>query len=420
MQPSHNSTAPPAASAFARIFGPFGPWSPAWAWLVWTGFALGMAIKFAIAPESNTITRIYRDACAAWWGSREMYSLAPDGYLYLPPAAVLYSPFYFLPPWLGEPLYRLVVIGLLALACWKLTLLVRARPWNELFWTVSAITIGVGAGSALNGQFNLPLAATLIFGACALMRERWWAACFWLGLSLILKPIAIAPVLLATALYPALWWRMPLTWLAVGVLPFALSPRDPAYVLHEYSSFWTTMISAAQPTRPFAEFSSVLYWCGLDLSGAQKTVVRGAGALLTLALGYVAIRRHGPVRGGLLLWALGAAYLMIFNPRTEGVTYVVIAPAIALFSALEVSKPGNAAWRRALGIAFIALAILMMFVHELMPRGGEYARWALGRKDMIVRPSITILFYLWLGWLTLFDDPPPPTAGSINTSVNAL
>lgn len=117
-------------------------------------------------------------------------------------------------------------------------------------------------------------------------------------------------------------------------------------------------------------------------------------------------RRHGPLRGGLLLWALGASYLMIFNPRTEGVTYVVVAPAIALFGAFELSRSGVPVWRRAVGATFIVLAILMMFVHELMPKGGEYARWALGKKDMIVRPSITVLFYIWLTWLTLADDPP--------------
>jgi hypothetical protein len=373
-------------------------------WWIWAIFAIVVAIRTGLHPEKNSVSECYRRACSGWWNGREIYDDLWNGFIYLPHAAIAYTPFYSMPLWLGESLYRVMIIALMAWAVWRLTKLVSRRTWNEYFFAVSGITIGVGAGNAINGQYNLPLAATLILATCCLIERRWWIAAVWLAISILLKPIAIAPVLLALALYPALWWRFPIIAAALFFVPFLFSVRDLGYAWSEYQTFWNTVVRATLPLpRRFAEFSTVFWWFGLDLNNMQRTICRAVAALVTLGLGWQALRRHGGFRGGLILWALGVSYLMIFNPRTEGLTYVLVAPALALFGAMEFEGERSPLWRRAVGLALLAMGILMIFVHELMPRSGAYHEMAQGSKDLLVRPIMTMVFYGWLAWLALVD-----------------
>ena len=49
------------------------------------------------------------------------------------------------------------------------------------------------------------------------------------------------------------------------------------------------------------------------------------------------------------------------------------------------------------------MGILMIFVHEILPRSGAYYEMAQGSKDLLVRPIICMVFYSWLVWLSAFD-----------------
>lgn len=401
------------------IFAPFSRNFVGIAWIVWVIFACVVAIRTGLHPEKNSVSACYRVACECWWSGRGMYENVYDdkfndiynGFVYLPHAAIFYSPFYALPLWLGESLNRIVIIAIMAWAAWRITKLTSSRPWNEYFFSVSAITIGVGAGNAINGQYNLPLAATLILATSALIEKRWWWASIWLVVSILLKPIAVAPALLAFALFPGLWWRLPLVVIAAFVMPLVCSAHGPGYAWDEYENFWTKVVRAAQPLpRRFAEFSTVLWWFGLDLSNAQRTICRAIAAVVTLGLGFAALRRRGPRCGTLILWGLGASYIVIFNPRTEGLTYVVVAPALALFGAIEFTESRSPSWRRGVGLFLLAMGVVMIFVHELMPRSGAYFAVAQGSKDLLVRPIMAMAFYAWLAWLALLDQTEPVPA----------
>ncbi|MBN8596241.1 MAG: DUF2029 domain-containing protein [Planctomycetes bacterium] len=394
------------------VFAPFHPNFMVAAWCIWVIFAVVVAVRTGLHPERNSVSACYRIASECWWNGRGMYENVYDdkfndiynGFVYLPHAAILFSPFYALPLWLGESLNRIVIIAMAAWAVWRITRLASGRAWNEYFFTASAITIGVGAGNAINGQYNLPLAATLMLATCTLIERRWWWASIWLVVSILLKPLALAPALLAFALFPALWWRLPVVLVAAFALPFVVTAHGTGYAWSEYQNFWTKVVRAAQPLpRRFAEFSTVLWWFGRDTSDAQRQVIRAIAALATLALSFAAVLRRGPREGALILWALGASYMVVFNPRTEGLTYVVVAPALALFGAIEYVRDPSTAPRRAVGIVLLAMGIVMIFVHELMPRSGAYYQVAQGSKDLLVRPMMAIVFTGWLVWLALVD-----------------
>ncbi|MBX3380514.1 MAG: DUF2029 domain-containing protein [Phycisphaeraceae bacterium] len=398
------------------------------AWWLWGIFTLVIAVRTAMHPEKNSVSACYLDACAAWWNRREIYDDEWNGFIYLPHAAIYYSPFYLLPLRVGESLNRVAVIALMAWAVWRLTRLVSQRTWNEFFFVVSAITMGIGAGNAINGQYNFPLTATLVLATCSLIEKRWWIALIWLAAAITLKPIAAPPVLLAIALYPPLWWRAPIVGAVVFLLPFLFAIGDPGYVWAEYRTFLNTVIHATIPMqRRFAEFSTVIWWfAGLNLGDSQRMIWRAFAAVVTLGLAFAALRRQGGFRGGLILWALGVSYLMLFNPRTEGLTYVMVAPAIALFGAMEFVGERSPAWRRMVGLVLLLLGVLMIFVHELMPRSGPYFEMAEGRKDLLVRPMVTLLFYCWLAWLAVADDraksslPRAPLIPAVRSSPGPL
>lgn len=88
------------------------------AWIFWGIFALVLCIIVAVQPDRRTVTPEYRKASEKWWASQPGIYTGKSGFLYLPQAAIFYTPIRILPQRVGEPLWRLVMLGSLAGALW--------------------------------------------------------------------------------------------------------------------------------------------------------------------------------------------------------------------------------------------------------------------------------------------------------------
>ena len=126
------------------------------------------------------------------------------------------------------------------------------------------------------------------------------------------------------------------------------------------------------------------------------TALRVAAAAATLVLGWLARRRFGPERGAVFLLALGAGYILLWNPRTEGVTYLILVPALGVLAdrALAADRRSPAGW------LCVAIALVLAVSHLLTP--GKYNPW--------MRPAVTLVFLAYVVTLVLRRRSRPSTS----------
>lgn len=306
----------------------------------WLLFGLIVSIVVAVQPDKHTVTPEYRHASEKWWQADPSDSLYNDdqgGYLYLPQAAILYTPYQLLPKRLGEPLWRLTGLALLAFGLWRVAGVLDPKQQERLFLAATLLVIPSALSSARNGQVNLPLAGLLLLSVADLARARWNSVTLWLLLSILLKPIALAPALLAAACFAPLRLRL-LGGLALALAAAYLHPSS-SFVTGEYHHFWTKLTLAGQPAigERFSDFFGMLWHWGLHPAPLIISACRALAAVATFCFALLAMRRF---RGNLTLQALAvmllaALYLMLFNPRTEENSFVMLAGFTALLAARD-------------------------------------------------------------------------------------
>lgn len=381
---------------------------------IWLGtltvisFAVWRTAATPDPKDDRTVTTNYRIAAEHFWSSQPMYSEGQHGWLYPPQGAIVYSPFAMIPnvP-LGEVLWRIVITALYAWALWKLSALtarlirgrdVLAQPstgatTGGIFLLLTAGSIALAAGCMRNGQMNLPLGAMFILAGVAIAEKKWWPAALWMGLAVAAKPIAVPVVMVMGAIVPRLWWRFAVVMLGVLALPY-INP-DWGYVTQQYQAAIAKMREAGEPgAGVFSELNGMLRMLPLLGSGDRSapdpigpgamTLIRAGAGLVTLALSALALWRITSRDLALLLiLTLCTCYLMLFNPRTEGNSYVMLAPLIAAWVAVL--------WISRRGIALIGIAALI-----LLASAHEFHKDKL--KTVWVRPLIAAVTMAAAGW----------------------
>lgn len=306
---------------------------------IWTTYAVVISAIVAIQPDRRTVTPEYREAALEWWSGKDIYEVRMHGYLYLPHCAVIYTPYALLPPRLGEPLWRLTGLGLFAWGIWRLSGLFGGtrKGWWFLISTVAMVPASFSA--ARNGQTNLAMAALLSLAAFDLGRHAWNRASLSLLLSLALKPLGLVPCLLAGGSYlSTMTWRLVLGFLILGGIVFL--HFDPGFVARQYGLFVETMMIAGNPHQKlFCDLHGMLRHFGTPLPDLVMTAVRALAALGTLVVARIALRRYEAARGAFVCMLLAAWYLLLFNPRTETNSYVLIAPFVGLLVASAAQNP---------------------------------------------------------------------------------
>jgi hypothetical protein len=177
-------------------------WGAASLWLLAFMVIAGDMVRH---PTSHTTTRTYRLASTNWWAGIDPYTYdSHSGFMYLPQAAILYTPFTWGPVLLGDLLWRAAVFALFAYALVRLVRVFlgsagRVTPRTFLILTLLAVPSSLA--SLRNAQFDLPLAALIVLTTAEIAEARWTSAVVWLCLAVALKPLAAVPLLLFGALY---------------------------------------------------------------------------------------------------------------------------------------------------------------------------------------------------------------------------
>jgi hypothetical protein len=364
-------------------------------WAAW-GFCL---LIFAIivgdvirSPLTHTTMPTYRAASNAWWSGIDPYTYnAHAGFLYFPQAAFLFTPFNVLPPMAGEIVWRAFTFGLFLYALKRLNaffLAGKTSASGRTFLFLVLLAVPSSFASLRNAQFDLPLAALIVLTAVEVAAERWSTAALWICLAVALKPLAVVPLLLFSALY----WRL-IPRVAVGILIVAALPFlhwNSSYVVQEYVRCYQTLAWASLGDEArYSDLGALLSHVGINTPEGLKFAARVAFALVYLGLGMAAVRRLGLAQSAWAVGALSADYLMLFNPRTETCSYVFLGPFVASLALYCAAK--NRAWlARGLGFAAVGLAC------DAFPKLGAFSVHDL--TDRWFKPLLAVLFLGALVW----------------------
>ena len=311
-------------------------------WSILVAVFLGMSLYLIFNPTRTGVVPNYRFAATHWWDSTSMYPGGTHGFLYAPPFAVLFSALNFLrPEVLGEILWRALGFGLFVWGLWGLAGLLsrqhsRMGRSDPTFLWIVLLAVPASLASLNNGQTNLPLSACLVLAVFALRKEKWNLATLLLSLSLVLKPIALAPWLLAFAVIPAM--RRPLLLGIPGLVLLGFLHPNPSYAWGQWVEFFVKLSHSYTPENlRVSDIFGAVEKAGVQIPPVLEKGIRASPCLGALIWVWRSYRCQGLTAASWALWVSTALVFTVFNPRAETNSYVLISPVLA-FAAISYSR----------------------------------------------------------------------------------
>jgi len=348
-------------------------------------------------PEKRSVTPLYHAAVTRWASHKALYD-GPSGMNYLPTFVPIFAPFHALPLEIAEVLWRgTAMLGLAWGLAWLLDR--RACDFPKQFALATLLCVPLCLGAIRNGQANAHLGAALLLAAGALRHERWWTAAWLLALSVALKPLGLAAVGLAFAAYPAMWWRLGITVSSIVALPLVFAPAD--YGLSQYQLALVNLKNCAEVTEHrFADLNGIFRTFGAPLSTKVSLAVRAGASLVFAASCWLVVRRTEAEERAVGWLAAAAGYLMLFNPMNEANSYVILAPALALWTLRFRTKNHSVVGWTLVG----ALATMSLLPNLLRPWLGNH--FALAWHPFMTAVFLGLLCW-WFGRSLMRTAPTP-------------
>ncbi|MFD1623441.1 glycosyltransferase family 87 protein [Azospirillum griseum] len=328
------------------------PW-PRLGVIVWVLTTLVIAV-IAIVQPHRCIAGIYRAAAVAWMNAEPLYAPGLHGYLYFPTGAVAYMPFLVLPEPLASHLWRVALSALLWVAIRRYARLIAPRNAGYAAGAILLLSAPAATIDLLRGQMTLPMLALLLFATVDLASGRDRRGGLLLAAAVFVKPLALVPALLVFATLPEARRGLLLGGVCGVLLSFL--HNDPIYVVEQ----WVAMVgklgvAAAPDSGTWFDVGAALKTAGWLAPDATLFGPRAAAAIVCLALAWLAVRRLDPRTAVIVVMSLGCCYLLLFNPRVEEGSYVMLAVLAAGASVVEGERPANG--RRAALLALLCLAL---------------------------------------------------------------
>lgn len=255
-------------------------------------------------------------------------------------------------------------------------------------------------GAALAGQANALTAGLMMLGVSwyAAGRPAASAAALALAFSLKLMPLPLI-LLLALGLQPA--------FIAATVAFTALFSLFPALFtgLGPLASLWTHLaaIFLSDPVHPnYMGLQPLLAWLGATVDGK----LFGGFALVNAlaAAGVVWRRRAGKKEMAMAAYLLAMGFIIVFNKRTEGLTFVLLSPlfAVMLGDALAARARGRHAEKQVhLAALTTGWAAISYFSSDLCPAFIREQAY-----DWHIKGFGGLVVYAWVWWRLLAKSYP--------------
>jgi alpha-1,2-mannosyltransferase len=330
------------------------------AWAAWIGMAIviGLILYFDdLNGRERSVVPNYRAAVVNWIAGNPLYNMGGSGFVYAPQCALVFVPWAMLPKPYGEIVWSWTILAVLAVGVFRLTRMVSHD--DRWFLISTVVTAAISAGCARNGQATLIITGLMLLATVELKAEHWWRATVLLALAFAFKPVSFVMILLVAVIYRPMMWRLAVATLFVGIAPFLVA--RPEYALTQCVAFYENSHIAFKDgeTGYWAHIYGMLKVFGLDLPSPIQQTGRVVFAVGTLAACWLAARKLPQDRGLFFLFAFSNCYLMLFNSRTEGSTYAMVAPIYGILLAESLLLRRNIALT--IGFTLAALATTLNF-----------------------------------------------------------
>jgi hypothetical protein len=362
--------------------------------LAWT--SLHHAQRLSEGSDLQSISTIYERASIAWWERRDIYDPPPShhGFLYLPVSAVAYTPFTVGPVVVRDLSERLVFGLVLVLGLAAFARIGDPRRSGARFLLLTLATIPHTLLNLRQGQMNLVLTGAMLLAMAALATRCWGWAAAALAFGLAMKPLAAVFLLVVGAVYPRTVRGLVVGVAVVFLLPFAFGP--PEYAAEQLGDFFRKMQATSAPTSSYYDLRGLLETgLGVVPSPAAMTVMRLLAALGVLGTALLVRRRYDLEHAAPYLYCLCVGYIMLFNPKNEDPTYLLLGPAVGYVAA----QLALAERRHVPALLLLAVSALTALSYEL-----------LGGRRYWFRPALVIVFLAFV--LVRILRPPPPERAS--------
>lgn len=314
-------------------------WLAVLAWVAWFVVFTVVAVLVSRNPIKHNDCGIYRGASQQWWAGKGLYvnnrNGGTDGFLYFPQFAVAYSPFAALDFPVGDIAWRAVGLGLFVAGLWRIS---QIPSFERRFFIFALVTVGTlppALASLRNGEANLHIAGFMLQTAVEIRYRRWSLAALWLSAGIVAKPIMLVMALLSAAIYRPIIWRLALGIALCLILPFAF--QHTHYVALQYHEYLSVLNLASNPPDLYCNIRGLFGKMGWVMSRKVFNSVAMTAAGATLGLCLLAERRWPDPMRIFFILAFAACYLMLFNPKTEANSYVILSPIVALPAAVLLS-----------------------------------------------------------------------------------
>ena len=338
--------------------------------VVWAVLLGVIAVRGLLQPNSHDCYKpFYEPAGRNWLQGNDLYQLKSATCRYSPLVNALFAPLTLLPTPAGAMLWRAINAGaFLGGIFWWLRVYAPPTWTRSHFAWVFLLVIPLGIPTINSSQANPLLTGLLLAGTAAAGRERWnWAAVF-IAAACFLKiyPVALALLLIVT--FPRRFTPRFLIALAVGAaLPFVM--QNPMWVARQHVNWWVSLCiddrTQWAPEIGYRDLWMVIRFYKLPISYAGYTVLQlaiaAAAAAVCMASRWWARRPRLEVLNTAM--GLGACWMTICGPTTEGGGYILVAPTLA-FAFLESWHLPRPYWLRGLlaasAAAFVAAVLICL------------------------------------------------------------
>lgn len=322
------------------------------------GMVVIIAVMVIVDPTHRSVSAGYIEAAIRFWQGEPLYNPeASRGFLYLPAFAVAYLPLSVLGLTLGDLVWRAATLSLLAVA--MLRVVGRLEPKNEkleILGLALLIALVGAAGAVRNGQSTILLLSTTLLAFDAAYDRKFAKAAAWVTVAVLAKPLGIVVWLLIGGARPAA-----LPWLfgflaVVLIAPYAVA--DPAYVNAQYLEF-VQVLRYISPelgnAASWTDFMAIVRALGLTMGQEAAYAIRAIAAVLTFAAVILLTRRRDYLTAAVFPATLACSYMLLFNPRAETNTYMLMAVPFGLLAAYMLRETRLVTEGRTVAIACVAL-----------------------------------------------------------------
>ncbi|MGA3066741.1 MAG: glycosyltransferase 87 family protein [Tepidisphaeraceae bacterium] len=331
-------------------------------WIVIVGVAVfrGLLVHW---QRQRGIYDIYKLAGEHWLAGNNIYDNRDSliGFRYAPLIAAFMSPLAKVPDVVGSILFRTVNVAVFIVGAFafldRVVCAPRRTRAEAAFWLVLAPLAFSGLTDL---QVNALATGLMMLAVAALPQSKWNFAAACLTGAVLLKAYPIALMLPIILLWPRqMGWRCALALLLGLAAPFLL--QRPAFVWDQYHRWFHLMLLNERHHLPmnlwYRDVRLPLGRMGVFVSDRAYLVLQLAAALWVA--GVVVSLQRKPINWRLhlgTLYGMTAGWMLAFGPASEGVTYIMLAPALTWLTVDALTQPHAKAWRWAIVTLFACFA----------------------------------------------------------------